>query len=113
MQSSSAPTSADVAYVILASPYATRLAKDGFIDAASVLELHLWVLARLPNALAAVLVVLANHSGREELPGYADVREDAKRLPCPLHLMRAPNNTLGSCTPLLSASPSPSVCTHV
>lgn len=99
-----APTSADVAYVILASPYATRSAKDGFVDAASVLKLHLWVLARLPNALAAVLVVLANHPGREELPGYADVREDAKRLPCPLHLMRAPNNTLGSCTPLLSAS---------
>ena len=38
MQTSSAATSADVAYVILASPYATRLAKDGFIDAARVLE---------------------------------------------------------------------------
>lgn len=86
-----------VAHVVLANPYG-RMGRgnlDGFVPKNNVLKLHLWSLAQLPSRLAAVLLVMPTKPDAE-LPGYAAVDEEARLLPCSLHVLRVANNSLGS-----------------
>ncbi|KAL1510503.1 hypothetical protein AB1Y20_006807 [Prymnesium parvum] len=85
------------AHVVLTNPFTTASKKDGPAPSHAMLRLHLAALAAVPTrSLGAVLAVLPTAANRVELPGYLAVEQVARRLPCPLEIMRVPNNTLGS-----------------
>jgi hypothetical protein len=85
-----------IAHIVAGAPYGTSVRKDGQVPSSNMLKLHLWAIASLPTRLAAVLVVLATSRSRRELPGYVDVAYESRALSCPLFVLRAPNNSLGS-----------------
>ena len=97
-QATAAPTRARTAHVVLGSPYGTG-SKDGVVPSERMLQLHLWALGQLETSLSAVLVVLSTaeaSSRRVELQGYTDIASERATLACPVHVLRAANNSLGS-----------------
>jgi hypothetical protein len=89
------PQARAIAHVVLGSPYGEG-SKDGLVPSASVLRIHLWAVGSLATDLAGVIVVLSTDPKRREIKAYTNIQAETRRMPCPVHLVRVSNNSLGS-----------------